>query len=70
VSAAHGGPHETLDDPEITKSAGIAPSMLGFLAVSLVVICFQAYMVISLSGYWKEWPASNAVKVTLPAYTP
>jgi heme/copper-type cytochrome/quinol oxidase subunit 3 len=64
------GAHESHDEHEAPKSSGIGPNMYLFLALSLVVICFQAYMVISLSGYWKQWPASDAVKVTLPAYTP
>lgn len=68
MSDGHG--HEGLNDPEITKSTGIAPTMYLFLGLSLVVICFQAALVIGLSPYWKAWPASDAVKVTLPDYHP
>ena len=70
MSGSHGSPHESLDDPEITKSAGIAPSMILFLGLSLVVIFMQAGFVISASGYWKAWPASDAVKVVLPSPIP
>jgi hypothetical protein len=64
------GAHESLDDPEITKSGGIAPSMILFLGLSLAVIFMQAAFVISASGYWKAWPASDSVKVTLPSPIP
>jgi hypothetical protein len=55
-----------MDDPEITKSRGIAPSMIMFLGLSLVVIFMQAFFVIASSGYWHAWPASDAVKAVLP----
>jgi hypothetical protein len=60
------GHHEKMEDVEITRSAGIAPSMVLFLALSLVVICMQAAFVISASPYWKAWPAADAVKAPLP----
>ena len=70
MSGAHGSPHEELDDPEITQSRGIAPSMIAFLALSLVIIFMQAAFVIGASGYWKAWPASESVKVVLPSPVP
>jgi hypothetical protein len=73
VSEGHGaahGHHEGLEDAEITKSAGIAPSMILFLALSLIVICMQAGFVIGASPYWKAWPAADAVKAPLPDYKP
>lgn len=70
MSGPHRSPHESIDDPEISKSRGIAPSMILFLGLSLVVIFMQAGFVISASGYWKAWPASEAVKVALPSPVP
>ena len=70
MSGGHGnsgGPHE---DPEITKSRGVAPSMMLFLGLSLVIIFMQAGFVIGASGYWKAWPASDAVKAVLPSPIP
>ncbi len=64
------GHHEKLEDVEITKSGGIAPSMVMFLALSLIVICIQAGFVIVASPYWKAWPAADAVKAPLPDYKP
>jgi hypothetical protein len=64
------GHHEKLEDVEITKSRGIAPSMIMFLGLSLIVICMQAAFVISASPYWKAWPAADAVKAPLPDYKP
>ena len=70
MSEQHAGPHEGLDDVEIRKSAGIAPSMILFLALSLIVICVQSGFVIVASPYWKAWPATDAVKAPLPDYRP
>ncbi len=54
----------------VTPSAGVSWVMYVFLAVSLVVIFWQGSNVVSAAGAYKVWPASDAVKLDLPAYKP
>jgi hypothetical protein len=44
----------------------IAPVLWMFIALTIVVVMWQGYNVISSGGDAHVWPASNAVKVDLP----
>jgi hypothetical protein len=48
----------------------ISPLVWMFIGVTLVIIFWQGYNVISSGGDAHVWPASNAVKVDLPAQKP
>ena len=63
MSGAHG-------DPTVPASRGISKYMLMFIAVSLVIIFWQGWNVVSSSGAAHVWPSSEAVKVVLPSPMP
>jgi hypothetical protein len=48
----------------------ISPAVWVFLMISLVVIMWQGYNVVSSSHEQHVWPASDAVKVPLPDAKP
>jgi hypothetical protein len=64
MSEGHG--HESAGHEHPTPSAGIAPVMWLFIALSLVVICMQAAFVIGSSGMGHTWPAGDSTKIQLP----
>jgi hypothetical protein len=55
---------------EVPASHGISKYMWMFLGISLLVIFWQGWNVVSSSGDAHVWPSSDAVKVVLPAQQP
>ena len=61
-------PHvENSQTGEVPVTHGVSKWMYLFLAFSLVLVMWQGYNVVSSSGEQHVWPASDAVKVSLPS---
>lgn len=79
MSDAHGlslDPFEPLEQAghgtygKVPVSHGISKYMWLFIGLSLVIIMWQGWNVVSSSGEAHIWPASDAVKIVLPAQKP
>ena len=54
----------------VAVSRGISKYMWLFIGLSLAIIMWQGWNVVSSSGAAHVWPASDATKVVLPAQKP